>query len=347
MRKKIIISFLLVIVATSAAFFAWRWENVKQGGDESIAIVTYGNVDIRQVDLGFRVSGKLSRLLVEEGDSVRQGDLLAVLDGKPYEDDIALQEAELETARSNHNLLKSGYRTQEIEVARSAVAERRVKLKNLETELVRRKALLKDGVVAQQTYDDIRTQRDEAQARLKSAQKQLSMQVEGYRGEEIKKAYHQVESKMAQVEIARTHLEDTRLVAPSDGTVLVRVLEPGSIAGVGQTVITLSLSDPVWVRAYIAESSLGKIHPGMTAEVYTDTRPGQPYSGHIGFISPQAEFTPKNIETEELRTRLVYRFRVIVDNPDNGLRQGMPVTVHLAPERSKGADSRKDKEKRQ
>jgi HlyD family secretion protein len=107
------------------------------------------------------------------------------------------------------------------------------------------------------------------------------------------------------------------------------VLEPGSIAGVGQTVVTLSLSDPVWVRAYISETGLGTIAPGMKAEIYTDSQPEQPYLGHIGFISPKAEFTPKNIETPDLRTRLVFRFRVLVDNPDNYLRQGMPVTVKL------------------
>jgi HlyD family secretion protein len=121
---------------------------------------------------------------------------------------------------------------------------------------------------------------------------------------------------------------------------LTRIAEPGAIVAAGQTVATLSLNDPIWVRAYVPEPDLGKIWPGMPAEILTDSRPDRPYKGHVGFISPEAEFTPKNVETPRLRTDLVFRLRVVADNPDEGLRQGMPVTVtldtsHAPPERGK------------
>ena len=128
---------------------------------------------------------------------------------------------------------------------------------------------------------------------------------------------------------ARTSLADAELRAPSDGIVLSRVREPGAIVSPSDIVYVLSLTGRVWVRAYVAEPDLGRIHPGMIVEVTTDTAPDKPYKGRIGFISPVAEFTPKSVETPDLRTDLVYRLRVIIDQPDTGLRQGMPVTIRL------------------
>jgi HlyD family secretion protein len=130
---------------------------------------------------------------------------------------------------------------------------------------------------------------------------------------------------------AELRVQDTVLKAPADGVVLTRAQEPGAVLQAGATVLTLSLVRPVWVRAYVNEPDLGHIHPGMKVEVYTDSRPSQPYQGQIGYTSPRAEFTPKNVETTELRTSLIYRVRVIVENPDEGLRQGMPVTVKVLP----------------
>ena len=125
-------------------------------------------------------------------------------------------------------------------------------------------------------------------------------------------------------------LQDTTLASPNAGVILTRAQEPGAILQAGTTVLALSLKEPMWVRAYIHEPDLGRIHPGMKVNVFTDSRPNQPYRGQVGYISPRSEFTPKNVETEELRTSLVYRLRITVENPDDGLRQGMPVTVRLS-----------------
>jgi HlyD family secretion protein len=333
MKRKPILFTLVACAALGAVYFAWQWRQAERGeANEGQAITAFGNVDIRQVDLGFRVEGRLQQLFFEEGDFVKAGELMAILDSEPFEEEIALQKAELSSAQSEFERLQAGFRTQEIKVAHAAVVERQVTLSNLQTELARREALVDEGGVTRQSYDDIKARRDEALARLESARGQLALMEEGFRKEEISKAHAQVESRKARLEIAKIRLNDTRLFAPSSGTVLTRVLEPGSIARVGQTIVTLSISDPAWVRAYIAETALGKIFPGMKAEVYIDSRPDRPYMGRIGFISPKAEFTPKNVETPELRTRLVYHFRVIVDNSDESLRQGMPVTVKLLPQ---------------
>lgn len=241
------------------------------------ALVLYGNVDVRQVDLGFRVDGRVNTMIFQEGDLVPQGKLMAFLDKQPYED-LARQ------AAANVQSLK-------------------LTLENAEKILKRRQELVGEGGVAQEDYENAISSRDVNAANL--------LQAEANHG------------------VARTNLKDTELYAPSDGTILTRIREPGTVVRVADPIYTLSLISPVWIRAFVSEPDLGRIYPGMPAEVYTDTPGGKVYKGHIGFISPVSEFTPKTVETTQLRTDLVYRLRIIADNPDHGLRQGMPVTVKL------------------
>ena len=172
--------------------------------------------------------------------------------------------------------------------------------------------------------------RDEAAAALRSAEEALHITQTGARSEDLQAARANLQAGEATLSLSERRLEDTELSAPKDGVILTRVREPGAIIGAGQTVYTLSLISPVWVRTYVIEPDLGRISPGMPAEVHTDG--GRTYAGQIGFISPVAEFTPKTVETRELRTSLVYRLRIIVENADDGLRQGMPVTVILHPD---------------
>lgn len=180
-----------------------------------------------------------------------------------------------------------------------------------------------------QALDESEALKNETYARLKTAKENLELLKEGTRYEEIMQATAQVELAKARLDSAQTKLNDTKILTPNDGTILTRVQEEGAIVNAGSAVYTLSLKNPVWVRTYIEEPYLGKIYPDMKALVYTDSRPDSPYEGHIGFISPVAEFTPKNVETTALRTDLVYRIRVVVNSPDEGLKQGMPVTVKI------------------
>ncbi|MFV0340298.1 MAG: efflux RND transporter periplasmic adaptor subunit [Parachlamydiaceae bacterium] len=275
--KKIILLILIALVLILLIFFAEKTTH------EPDHFTLYGNVDVRQVDLGFRVSGRLDKLIFEEGDLVEPGTKVAVLDDQPYKDLFIDKKA--------------------------ALAAAKIHLDNAELLLARRADLVKDGSISQEDLENSQSTKDAFQA-----------------------AYDQA---LAQLGVAETNLKDTACYAPTKGTILTRVREPGTVVREGDTVYTLSILSPVWIRTFIAEPYLGLIYPGMPAEIYTDTPDGIVYKGQIGFISPVAEFTPKTVETTELRTTLVYRLRVIVDNPDYSLKQGMPVTIKLIPGKEK------------
>jgi HlyD family secretion protein len=339
MRRRLRIMLLVLVLggAGAAAFVALDLQT-KLGfaREEDTALTLYGNVDIRQVDLGFRVSGRLTEMRFEEGDPVQAGDLLATLDRKPYEDDLRLAVAEVAAERANVEKMQAGTRPAEIEQARALVAEREASLVNAERQFERHEELVEGGAVSRQAYEDARALLDEARARLTSAQRALDLALEGFRSEDKATAKAALDAAIARQAAAETALGDTELRAPAAGVILARVREPGAIVAAGAAVYTLSLERPVWVRAYVPEPELGLIHPGQAALVVTDSRPDRPYDGRIGFISPVAEFTPKSVETPELRTDLVYRLRVVVDDPDPGLRQGMPVTVRIPGARADG-----------
>ncbi|WP_265823368.1 secretion protein HlyD [Geovibrio ferrireducens] len=323
--KKLLIILVLMLGAAGALYFFYAGKDEKSSG----SLTLYGNVDIRDVTLGFRVSGRVAELMFEEGDRVKAGDLLAVLDKKPYEDQLAVAVARLEAAEANFAKLSKGLRPQEIDEARAQVSEREATLANLEQTYRRQAELFKLGAVSAQAHDESLAARDEARARLNMAKKSLELAVAGYRDEDIRAAAAEYKAAAASAESAVTSLADTEIISPSDGVILTRVREKGSIIASGAAVFTLALDNPVWVRTYVSEPQLGLVHPGQKAVIYTDTNPDRPYTGQVGFISPQAEFTPKNVETASLRTDLVYRLRIAVDNPDKHLRQGMPVTVRL------------------
>uniref|UniRef100_UPI0018EBD807 HlyD family efflux transporter periplasmic adaptor subunit n=1 Tax=Aquitalea sp. ASV11 TaxID=2795103 RepID=UPI0018EBD807 len=185
------------------------------------------------------------------------------------------------------------------------------------------------GAAAVKALDAARSARQQAQAQYQAAQQQYQALSKGYRPQEVAEVDANVKRAEAQLASARLQLADTVLSAPSDGIILTRVLEPGSMLAAGSSVLTLSLRQPVWVRAYVAEPQLGQAQPGRKVWIYRDGR-SQPYAAVVGFVSPTAEFTPKNVETADLRTAQVYRLRLIVSQPDAALRQGMPVTVKLA-----------------
>lgn len=274
MKKTIVIS--VIITSLSAIIIALIFYAFKENNKED-EITLYGNVDVRQVDIGFRVSGQVNQLFFEEGDKVKEGTLMCTLNPTPY--DSQLQEALF---------------------AKEAIE---INLNNAETLLNRRLELIGIGAVSQEDLDNAQTNRNQLLANLIQAN--------------------------AAVAVARDNLAYTEAYAPTDGIILTRIREPGTVVNPANPVYTLSVSSPVWIRAFVDEPDLGLVHYGMQAEVFTDVRNGHSYFGKIGFISPVAEFTPKTVETTQLRTDLVYRLRIYVDNPDHELVQGMPVTVKL------------------
>lgn len=276
MKKKIIAVFLLLLIIGASTFFLTR---KKENPNE---LTLYGNVEIRQVDLSFQVGGQIVKMLKEEGDSVKKGELVATLDNRDYKSN--LEKADADVAKT-------------------------LALKNdAEDKFNRNAPLVGDETISKQDYETLLNTKNKSAADYKGA--------------------------IAQKNFAKNQLDYTKIYAPDDGIVMVRVQEPGATVAKGQTVYTISKSKPVWVRAYVNETDLGNIKYGMNVKVLTDsvdpqTGKNREYVGKIGYISPVAEFTPKTVQSTDLRTSLVYRIRVYIDDVDEYLRQGMPTTIKI------------------
>lgn len=276
MKKKIIALVLILLIIGTAAFFLTR---KKENPNE---LTLYGNIEIRQVDLSFQVGGIIEKMFKEEGDSVKKGELVAILDSRDYKSNLEKATAEV---------------------------EKTLALKNDSLEKFNRNApLVEDETISKQEYDTLKNTRD--------------------------KSFADYNSAVAAKNYAQNQLDYTKIYAPDDGIVMVRVQEPGATVNKGQIVYSISKNKPVWVRAYVNETDLGNIKYGQEVEVNTDTinpktRKLRTYKGQIGFISPVAEFTPKTVQSTDLRTDLVYRIRVYINDIDEYLRQGMPVTIKV------------------
>ncbi|WP_395677869.1 secretion protein HlyD [Inquilinus sp.] len=327
---KIRIAIVAIILAAIAA--GWWFDlpgrlGWRQGQGDTLTL--YGNVDIRQSELGFRVAGRLVEMTLEEGEAVTAGQVLARLDDRPFQDSVAAARASVAARQADLDRLVAGPRAAEIAQGRATVAEREADLENAKLAFTRTQQLRQSGNAPQSTLDQNQADRDMAQARLDSARQALELLLEGNRAEDIAAGRANLAAAQADLATAETSLADATLAAPADGIILSRVAEPGAIMAPSSVAYVLSLTKPVWIRAYVAEPDLGRVHPGLEVEVVTDTRPDRPYKARVGFVSPVAEFTPKTVQTPELRTDLVYRLRIIVDAPDPALRQGMPVTVRV------------------
>lgn len=322
MNKKLVARIAVgVLVVASATYFLWE-----SGNDGPKALVLHGNVDIREVELAFRQPGRIVKLAFDEGATVRQGQLLAELDAQPYEDALAVAKANRAQALADLEKMRRGSRVQEIAQADAAVRQAGAALAEAERNFARQTALAETGAASERTLEAARSARDQARAALASAEQGLLLRKEGSRKEDIAAAEARFAAAEAQLAQAQTALADTRLVAPSDGLISARVREVGSMVTSNSSVFTLSLQDPVYVRAYVSQPQLTHVRPGSPVTVTADGT-NELFKGTIGFISPKAEFTPKSVETTELRTDLVYRVRIVLPGAANALRQGMPVTV--------------------
>ncbi|MBO9623806.1 MAG: secretion protein HlyD [Sphingomonas sp.] len=316
-----IIAVLLIAAIATGGFGLLR-------SARSTELALYGNVDIREVDLGFRVNGRIAAIGVDEGDKVTQGQLLATLETRTIDSRIAEADARVAQAQAQLAKLRNGNRPQDVGQARARVDAAQAALREAERDYTRRQPLVAPGAISRAVWEQTVAQRDRAQAQVREAQQALSLLVAGSRSEDIAGAEAELRSAQAARQGAGTDLSDTRLVASAAGTVVTRAREPGAIVQPGETVLTLAIDRPMRVRAYVAETDLSRISPGMKVQVTADGNP-KTYTGTIGYISPRAEFTPKTVETANLRTDLVYQLRIIVTDPDDALRQGQPVTVRI------------------
>ena len=334
MNREKIIRPLIIVLAAAIAGGIWSYLG-SRGAEESNRLLLYGNIDIREADLAFNNSEHIDKLLVQEGDRVHKGQLLASLHSKRMQAEVAAAEAQVAARKAALARLETGSRPEEVRQAQANVAAARAKLVDAQITFERTQNVYKEQAASKQALDDAEAGLNTARADLKVVEEALALAVEGPRVEDIEEARAMLKADEAQLALAREVLKDTEMYAPTDGIIRNRILELGDMATPQTPVFTLALTNPVWVRAYAPEIALGKLAPGMSADVSTDSYPDKIYRGWIGFISPTAEFTPKNVETPELRTRLVYQVRIYVCNPQDELRLGMPATVSIPLDQSK------------
>jgi HlyD family secretion protein len=327
--NKKVLAVVLSIASLVAVPVYYHWNGLFEEEPQN-TIKLYGNVDIRQVEIAFYATGRVKRLLVEEGERVEKGALLGEMDPTRYEAALNQAEANLSAMEEELAIRKIGARPQNVKRARARVTTAQARLDEAEASYWRYRALWQSGSIPKEHFDNAQMAYRTARAGLKEAREALSLAKEGFRRQEISAAEAQVKAAQAAVALASNELADTRMFAPAEGVIQKRILECGDMAFPETPVYTLALTEPIWVRAYLPESYLGKIKPGYEANITTDSYPKKVYSAWVGYISPTAEFTPKHVQTEELRTKLVYEVRIHAYNPHGELRLGMPVTVSIS-----------------
>ncbi len=334
--KKAVVWILLAACMIAAAAAWWITRQTKIHMHE---LLIYGNVDLRQVNLAFNASERITSLLVQEGDRVKQDQVLGTLEMERLEAAVAQAEARLEAQSQVVRRLENGTRPEEIEQARANLQAAQTDLNNSRRTYERLKETALAGATSRQNLDNAQAAFEVARARLRVSEKALELALLGPRQEDIAEARATLRANEANLALLRRDLANATLVSPTNGVVQNRLLEPGDMASPQRPVLTVAILDPKWVRAYVPGPDLGRIRPGMKAVVATDSFPGRNYEGWVGFISPSASFTPKSVETTELRTSLVYEVRIFVKDPSDELRLGMPATVHIPLSQEGGATS--------
>jgi HlyD family secretion protein len=345
MRKKIILFLILIIVAASAIVLYLRWTERKP--PENILMIS-GNIEAHESTVGFKVPGRLTELLVEEGQYVRKGDLMARLDREDYAQQTRVDEAAVASREAELDLALAGSRAQEIKAAEQAVLDAQADLELKKVEFHRNQALYERNAVSTEARDIAETNLKRAQATYERNVQTYNQILEGTRKEQIAINRANADTARQNLGLSRVRLDYTSLYAPKTGVVTVRQAELGEVMLPGTPVVTIADIDHLWLRGYVSETDLGRVRWGQSATVKTDTFPGKTYRGRVSFISSEAEFTPKSVETHKERVTLVYRIKIDLDNPNRELKPGMPadaeidLTLSTAPSSApKGGDSKR------
>ncbi len=380
---------LAIVLAGGIIFYYWQFHS-REIPESTIQVS--GNIEVTTIDVAFKISGKIDKRLVDEGDIVKEGQLIATLEHKDllaqkakagatletarsrlpaleknidYQDQATTQEisqaqAAVENAKARLQQLLDGSRPQEIQSAKAGVDQALADMEKKKADMDRAKKLYQDKYIAAQDWDAAKTAYDMAVANYKKAQENYDLVVEGPRKEEIAAGRAQLEQSQAALRLAKTHriqidvlkkelatargqvkeaasaleviqtqIEYSNLYAPTSGVVLVKNAEPGEFVVPGGAVVTLGQIEKPWLKAFINESDLGRVKLGQKVSVTTDTYPGKEYPGKVTFISSEAEFTPKNVQTAKERVKLVYRIKVALENPQNELKPGMPADAQI------------------
>jgi HlyD family secretion protein len=283
-----------------------------------------GTIEVTSVELGFKVGGRLIQRLVDEGAQVSVGQLIARLEDDELKQERSTRVADEQATRSALADLEAGNRREEIAQGEASLARMKADADRLARDAERAEDLFKRDVIPQKELDAARSSRDASAASVREAEQRLKLLRAGPRPDAVRQARARLEASTAGRSLAETRLSQSILTSPLSGLVLAKHAEPGEILAAGAPVITVGKMDEVWVRAYIPESQLGRVTTGQRARVTVDTWPGRSFEGRVSFISSTAEFTPKNVQTEQERVKLVYRIKITLPNPRGELKPGMP-----------------------
>jgi HlyD family secretion protein len=326
MKRLIPIVVLLAAAIAEGVYFYPRFVKKTAPSNE---LTLSGNIEAHESLVSFKVQGRVVELPVQEGQQVEAGDLLARLEDADFKQRVRIDQAGVDVRQSNLALTLAGTREQEVKASQQAMMDAQADLEQKKLDDSRAQQLFAKDEIAAQDRDLAATAFKRSEAAYKAAQQRYDEAEEGSRKEDIAIARANLAEASASLGLSRIDESYTALRAPSTGVITVREAELGEVVAPGSPVITLADLDHIWLRAYIAETDLGRISWGQEATITTDTYPGKQYHGRISFISPDAEFTPKSVQTTAERVTLVYRIKIDVDNPNHELKPGMPADAHV------------------
>lgn len=302
------------------------WIFFTQNSDDE-RLVAHGTVEATTVTVATKVAGRLLTRLVDEGASVTQGQVVAQMEQHDLRDEFSLRRAERLAAQAQLADLRAGSRPEEIRAAEAAVERVKAEATRAGQDADRAEILYAKDVIPRRELDLARAGRASTAAAVTEAQQQLQLVRRGARIDTIRQAQARLHGADAALSLARTRMKDAQLISPLRGVVLTKHAEPGEFLALGSPIVTVARLDEVWVRAYIPEPHLGSIHLGQKVRVTTDTSPRSPFAGTVSFIASEAEFTPRSVQTETERVKLVFRVKVTIANPHGTLKPGMPADV--------------------
>jgi HlyD family secretion protein len=324
MKKRLMALVAVAVVGGTAVFYA-RW----QPAPAADRIVVSGNIEITEAQASFKAAGRIDARLVSEGDVVSAGQIIARLDRIELAQQVALQQAEVQAAAADLAELEAGSRPEEIAQGEAAVRRARAEEERWRAEAARQSDLYAQDIVSAREREAADATLAVARAQLRDAEERLALLRKGPRHERIAQARARLERSRQARGLSQTRLDDALLVAPISGIVLAENIEPGEYVSPGSPVVTIGVLGDVWLRAYIDETDLGRVKVGQRARVTTDTYPDKAYDGVVSFIASEAEFTPKNVQTEKERVKLVYRIKIDLPNPSFELKPGMPADADI------------------
>jgi HlyD family secretion protein len=323
--KKKLIAVAIVVLVVALIFVVNRLRH----GDDEGNLKLSGNVEVTEMNLGFKMAGRLEQRLVEEGQRVKKNDRLAILESREIGSQVAQAEAQLRESSTRLAELVAGSRPQEIEQAAAQAAQADAELQKAKIDYERAQRLYREEAISADRMEAAKKAYDVAVSQHRRGIEGLSLVREGPRKEEIRAAEMRVQQVKAALQGAQVRLEDTVLYAPVDGVILKKYSEPGETLAAGTPVLKLGDIANPWIKVYVKEERIGQVKLGQKAAVTTDSYPRKTYEGSVIYISSEAEFTPKNVQTQEERVKLVFGVKVKVTNVNDELKPGMPADVSI------------------